>query len=80
MNYLTQRALIQRLRDELEIHVDSPRIHAWVRAGMPTIPGGKKPRFIWERCQAWILGSQETDPLALEVRDRMLGRRYKGIS
>jgi hypothetical protein len=55
--HLTQQLLILRLREELGIHADTDRVHAWIREGMPTAPrgGGKKPRFVWEHVRGWLL-------------------------
>jgi len=77
---LTQQELVSTLREELGVHAGTRRIHGWIRAGMPTIPGGKKPRFSWAAVRAWLIGVQEQDPLTLEVRDRMLAQRYRGAS
>lgn len=72
--HLTQQQLIARLREDLEMHVSSPRVHAWIREGMPTAPkgGAKKPRFIWELTLSWLLkGSSPATPIRQEVRDRL---------
>lgn len=72
--HLTQQKLIARLREELEMHVSSDRIHAWIREGMPTAPrgGAKKPRFIWELTLNWLLqGAAPATPIRQEVRDRL---------
>ena len=55
--FLTQQQLVIRLRDELGMRVSAPRVHAWIREGMPTAPkgGAKKPRFIWELTLGWLL-------------------------
>lgn len=73
---MTQRDLIARVKEEMGMGIDSVRVHAWIRAGMPTVPGGKKPRFVWAAVHAWISGTIQ-DPLALRVRDAMLERRFK---
>ena len=80
MHCLTQQGLIAALREEMDIHAGPKRIHAWVRSGMPTVPGGKKPRFNFASVRTWLIGRQESDPLTLDVRDRMLIQRYRGAS
>lgn len=70
---LTQQQLILALRalEPAPIRVCSLTIHAWIRAGMPTVPGWKKPRFVLAVVLRWLEASREVDPLELEVRDRL---------
>lgn len=71
---LTQQQLIVRLREELDLHVSSTRVHAWIREGMPTAPkgGARKPRFIWELTLGWLLqGAAPVTPIRQEVRNRL---------
>lgn len=73
---LTQQQLILALRALPEpIRVCSVTIHAWVRAGCPTVPGWKKPRFVLAVVLRWLETSREVDPLTMEVRDRLYLRR-----
>ena len=59
------------------IHVGPATIHAWIRAGMPTVPGWKNPRFILANVLEWLKASQQVDPLEMEVRDRMFKRSLR---
>jgi len=75
---LTQQQLILALRALPEpIRVCSVTIHAWVRAGCPTVPGWKKPRFVLAVVLRWLETSREVDPLELEVRDRLYLRNIR---
>ena len=75
---LTQQQLILALRALPEpIRVCSVTIHAWVRAGCPTVPGWKKPRFVLAVVLRWLETSREVDPLELEVRDRLYLRKLR---
>lgn len=73
---LTQQKLIEQLRAH-DIRVGPQTIHVWVRAGCPTKPGWKKPRFILAHVLAWLEESRQTDPLELEVRDRLFHKSLK---
>jgi len=73
---LTQQKLIEQLRAH-DIHVGPQTIHAWVRAGAPTKPGWKKPRFILAQVLAWLEAVGQVDPLELEVRDRLFHKSLK---
>lgn len=70
---LTQQKLILALR-ERDIHVGTGTVHAWVRSGCPTVPGWKKPKFILEKVLAWLEAAAPTEPLEMEVRDRLYRR------
>jgi hypothetical protein len=73
---LTQQQLILTLRALPEpIRVCSLTVHAWVRAGCPTVPGWKKPRFILTNVLAWLAATKEVDPLTMEVRDKLYLRQ-----
>lgn len=75
---LTQQQLILALRNLPEpIRVCSVTIHAWIRTGMPTVPGWKKPRFILAQVLGWLEAVNEIDPLTLEVRDRLYLRNLR---
>lgn len=72
---LTQQKLIKELGALPDpIHVGPNTVHGWVRAGCPTVPGWKKPRFILACVLAWIEAAGAVDPLTLDVRDRLLKR------
>jgi hypothetical protein len=73
---LTQQKLIYKLRD-YGIRASSQRIHAWVRAECPTVPGGKKPRFILAHMLEWLQSGPKPDPLEQEVRDCLYKRSRK---
>lgn len=73
---LTQQKLIEQLRGH-DIHVGPQTVHAWVRAGAPTVPGWKKPRFILAQVLAWMQASRAVDPMELDVRDRLYRRALK---
>jgi hypothetical protein len=73
-DHVNQGELIQRLRDEEEMTATPARVHAWIRSGMPTVPGGKKPRFHFPSVKAWLAGAQQVDPLEMDVRDRLFRR------
>lgn len=73
---LTQQKLIEQLRGH-DIHVGPQTVHAWVRAGCPTVPGWKKPRFILPQVLAWMQASRAVDPMELDVRDRLYRRALK---
>lgn|GEM_PF-1809413 len=73
---LSQQNLIQQLRDH-DIRVSSTTIHAWVRAGCPTVPGWKNPKFILAKVLEWIQAVHQVDPLVMEVRDRLYKRSLK---
>jgi hypothetical protein len=66
---LTQQQLILELRG-YGIQVTSTTIHAWIRAGCPSIPGWRKPRFLLNQVIEWIRSVRQVDPLVMEVRDR----------
>ena len=75
---LTQQNLILALRAlDPPIRVCSLTIHAWIRAGLPTVPGWKKPRFVLAVVLRWLEASREVDPLELEVRDRLYLRNLR---
>ncbi len=72
MKILTQQKLIAALREgDLDLRVSSIMIHAWRDKGMPTAPGGKKPRFIYEDVRAWILATRDSAPVVQAARDRV---------
>lgn len=74
---LTQQKLIKALAELPDpIHVGPGTIHGWVRSGCPTVPGWKKPRFILARVLAWMTAADAVDPLTLDVRDRLLKRKF----
>lgn len=74
---LTQQQLILALRalEPEPIRVCSLTIHAWVRAGCPTVPGWKKPRFVLANVLAWLEQVNALDPLTLDTRDRLYLRQ-----
>ena len=75
---LTQQQLILALRGLPEpVRVCSVTIHAWIRSGMPTVPGWKKPRFILAQVLAWLEHANEVDPMTMDVRDRLYLRNIK---
>lgn len=74
---MTQAEFIQRLKDDLEMHVGSRSVHAMVSQGMPVIRISIKPRFHYPSCKAWILASRELDPLTLATRDRLFKRSMR---
>jgi hypothetical protein len=76
---LTQQKLIEQLRAH-DIHVGPQTIHAWVRAGAPTVPGWKKPRFILAKVMEWLDAVGQVDPLELDVRDRMFRKGLRRAS
>lgn len=76
---LTQQKLILELRGH-GIQVSSPTIHAWIRAGCPSIPGWRKPKFILDHVIEWIRSAHQVDPLVMEVRDRQFLRSLKRTS
>lgn len=73
-NRLTQSALIQRLRDEQDIHVSPKTLKTW---NLPTAPAAKKPRYIWEVVLPVILGQQAQHPAVKEALDARFKRRMK---
>jgi len=73
---LTQQKLILELRTH-DIHVGTQTVHAWIRAGMPTVPGWKRPRFILANVLTWLQTCKAVDPLEMEVRDRMFRRSLR---
>lgn len=78
---LTQQQLILALRALPEpVRVCSLTVHAWVRAGCPTVPGWKKPRFMLTNVLAWLADCREVDPLTLDTRDRLYKRNLKRAS
>lgn len=75
---LTQQKLIRALADLPDpIHVGPNTVHSWVRAGCPTVPGWKKPRFILANVLAWVAAAYAVDPLTLDVRDRLFKRELR---
>ena len=78
-SHLTQQQLIACLRDELGIRASSVRVHQWIRDGMPLAPrGGKKPRFVWDHCRAWLIGqAATTPPMSQQVRDHLFRSSMK---
>jgi hypothetical protein len=71
---LTQKQLIEELRDH-GITVCSRTIHSWIRSGCPTVPGWKKPRFLFAQVLYWIQSDHPEDPLPQKTIDRLYKRR-----
>lgn len=75
---LTQQKLIKALAELPDpIRVGPVTVHAWVRAGCPTVPGWAKPRFILAQVLAWLEAVGQVDPLELDTRDRMFRKTFK---
>lgn len=63
VNALTQQAFIAALREsDLDLRVCTETVHTWIRKGMPTVPGKKKPRFHFPSCRAWLLANKVEAP------------------
>lgn len=73
---LTQQKLILALRSH-DVRVCRLTVQGWVRSGCPTIPGGKKPRFVLARVLEWLEAADAVDPLTLDVRDRLFKRNLR---
>jgi len=71
---LTQSALIQRLREEQGIHVSPKTLKTW---NLPTVPGGKKPRYNWDTVLPVVLGQQAAHPAVKDALDSRFQRRMK---
>lgn len=74
---LTQQQFVTRCRDELGLRIGTCTVHAMTEAGMPTKTIGKRRKFHFESCKAWILTSQELDPATLATRDRLFRRSMR---
>lgn len=74
---MTQRDLIAKLKKDLEMKVCSATIHAMIKAGMPTVPAGKKPRFHYPSVRAWLLASRDAEPVVQDARDLVFRRMMK---
>lgn len=73
---LTQSALLQRLRDELDIHLAAKTLKG-IDLRSAEVPAGKKPRYDWERAKAIILGQRSDHPVVKEALDKRFRRRMK---
>lgn len=75
---LTQQAFIAALREsDLELRVCTETVHAWIRKGMPTVPGKKKPRFHFPSCRAWLLAARDAEPVVQDARDLVFRRAMR---
>jgi len=74
---LTQAEFIQRLKEDLEMHIGTSTVHNMIANEMPVIRIGVKPRFHYPTCRAWILASRELDPATLATRDRLFKRSMR---
>ena len=73
---LNQTQLVAYLHDELGIRLCTKTVHRLMAAGMPhDMRFGKRPRFNRAAVTAWILASQDTDPITLAARDKIFRRR-----
>lgn len=77
MKLKTQQEFVAVLRSELLPRATTKTVHELLSQGLPSLEIGKRKFFDWEACRAWILSARETSPIALEVRGRMMDRRYR---
>lgn len=75
---MTQRDLIKKLAEDLEMKVCSATIHAMIAKGMPTVPAKKKPRFHYPSVRAWLLAARDVDSTVQDARDLVFKRMMKG--
>lgn len=80
MIYLTQQKLLQKLGDDLELHIGTKTLHALVDAGLPFKQVGKRKKFHWESVRAWMLTQQTNDPAVAQARDSLFRRRMRSAS
>lgn len=76
MMRLTQHALLQRLRDELGIHLSWATLKR-IDLKAAEVPAGKKPRYHWERAKAIILGQRMDRPEVRDALNSQFRRRMK---
>jgi hypothetical protein len=76
---LTQQKLILALRELPDpIRVGPATVHAWIRAGCPTVPCWKRSRFILPQVLNWLQTARGVDPLEMDVGDRLYRKSLKG--
>lgn len=75
--FLSQKQVIQRIREECGIAVSPRTINAWVASGMPFAKIQRRKIYLWSVILDWLMNPRQGDPRIESVRDSQFRRRMR---